>query len=265
AYKALVVDEKEIISIMLNEEDHLRVLSIDSGLAPLTLWHSVDEVDDQLGQELQFAFDRTRGFLSCCPTNSGTGLRASFLLHLPGLVLTKAIDAVLQGASQMGIATRGFFGEHSEVVGNYFQLSNQAAMGMSEAGVVEHARLAIAAVVTAERQARVRLMNDAILPLTDKIMRAYGILQYAKTLSVAEYLSIASALRLGSDCGILTEIDSAQLDLAMLCIMPAHVQQCAGRDMDETESSVVRADLARELLLKPVRKRKPRSSHEKQN
>lgn len=276
--RGVVYHEMHNLTILINEEDHLRLQCLDSGCRPAESWSIVDTIDERLGQELDFAFDTRRGFLTCCPTNSGTGLRVSFLMHLPGLVLTKSVDSVLQGASQMGIATRGFFGEHSEVVGSFFQLSNQAAMGANEQEFIESTRRIIAEVAVHERQARKRLLKEARLELTDKIYRAYGILKYARTLSIAEYLNLSSALRLGIDCGIFTDVSMKNLNDATLLIMPAHLRSHTKKDMDEVELAIERADRVRELLMgekapkrsaraipgasrRRARKRQPRNEH----
>ncbi|MBN1127771.1 MAG: hypothetical protein JXA71_02220, partial [Chitinispirillaceae bacterium] len=203
------------------------------------------------------AFDRRRGFLTCCPTNSGTGLRVSFLLHLPALILTRSLDAVLQGACRLGIAVRGFFGEHSDVVGGFFQLSNQATMGADEQEFIETTGRTVREIVDGEKRARARLLDQAQLELSDKVYRAYGILACARTLSVAEFLNCASALRLGVDTSLFREVSVRNLNAAMLAVMPAHLQKYAGRSLDERELSVLRADRAREVLFRKARAGRP--------
>jgi protein arginine kinase len=248
--RGVVYDDSQSINIMINEEDHVRLQCLDSGCRPSEAWKIVDVIDESLGRELDFAFNPNKGFLTCCPTNSGTGLRVSFLLHLPGLVLTKAVDAVLQGASQMGIATRGFFGEHSEVIGSFFQLSNQASMGSNEHEFIEATHRTINEVATHEREARHRLIKEARLEVTDKVYRAFGILQHARTLSIPEYLNLTSALRLGIDCGLFSEIAIEDLNRTTLFIMPAHLQKHAKKAMDATDLSIARAERVRALLMR---------------
>lgn len=250
------------VSLMVNEEDHLRMQCLDSGCRPLEAWAQVDRLDEQLGHALDFAFDRRKGFLTSCPTNSGTGLRVSYLMHLPALILTKAVDAVLQGASQMGIAARGFFGEHSAIVGSFFQLSNQAGTGADENEFLVGTQRTVEEVLGCEREARARLLKDAKLELTDKIYRAFGILQQARTLSVAEFLNLSSALRLGIDCGLFSGFSIVDLNRATLLVMPAHLQKRAGKVIDETECSVLRAEYVRELLFKKKRGRGKKTSGE---
>jgi protein arginine kinase len=258
--RGVVYDIGRPATIMVNEEDHLRFQCLDSGCSPLEAWAKVDRLDEQLGHSLEYAYDRKKGFLTSYPANSGTGLRVSYLMHLPGLILTRAIDAVLQGASQMGVAARGFFGEQSSVVGGLFQLSNQAGIGANERDFLTGSRRVVEEVLGCEREARLRLLKDAKLELTDKIYRAYGILQQARTLSVAEFLNLTSALRLGIDCGVFAEVSIVDLNNATLLVMPAHLQKQAGRELDESECSVTRAERVRELLFRKKRGRKSVSS-----
>jgi protein arginine kinase len=243
-------DASHRVAIMINEEDHLRLQGIDAGCRPLDLWETLDPIDRHLGRQLEFAFEERRGFLTCCPTNSGTGLRVSFLMHLPGLVLTKSVDAVLQAASQMGIAARGFFGEHSAVVGSFFQLSNRATLGADEREFIDATLRTIAEVMACERRARERLMTEARLEVTDRIYRAYGILKYARTLSVTEFLNCASALRLGVDCGLFSKVTREGLNRTLLAVLPAHLRRHAGTDLDDAAASRLRVELVRSILMR---------------
>ena len=245
------------LTVLINEKDHVRLQYLDPVCRPVDVWKKVSALDDWLGEVLDFAYDDRHGFLTSFPANAGTGLRVSFLMHLPGLVLTKVIDPVLQGAGEMGIATRGFFGEHGEVVGNFFQLSNQAAGGVNELEFIESARTVIAEVERSERDARHRLLRDARLEVLDKVHRAYGIMKHAKTLSMTEYLNLASALRFGIDCGIVADVGLEDLSRSTFCVMPAHLQHAAKKTMNTTELSMARADYARKLLNRRKRKKIP--------
>jgi len=247
--RGVVFDPARPVTIMVNEQDHLRLQCLDSGCRPLEAWAAVDALDEQLGRELDIAYNDTKGFLTSSPFNSGTGLGVSYLMHLPGLVLTRAADAVLQGASQMGVSARSFFGDHSAVVGSFFQLSNQAGIGANENDFLQGTRRTIEEVLGCEKEARVRILSEAKLELTDKIFRAWGILQQARTLSVAEFLNLTSALRLGIDCGLFNGFSVVDLNRATLLIMPAHLQKRIGRELDERECSVARAELVRDLLV----------------
>ncbi|KMQ52137.1 putative ATP:guanido phosphotransferase [Chitinispirillum alkaliphilum] len=258
--RGVVCDPLRRVNVMINEEDHLRLQCMDSGFRAQELWGVLDALDDSLGQKLPYAYDKLRGFLTCCPTNSGTGLRVSYLLHLPGLVLTKTIDQVLQGASQMGIATRGFLGEHSDVLGNFFQLSNQATMGSHEQEFLDSTQKVISEIILHERLSRERVMDEAEVELSDKVHRSYGLLTHARTLSMSELLNLCSALRLGIECSVLEDITIEELNRIICMSMPAHIQIQEKKEMEERELSVVRADLVRDLLAKRRRRRKTSQS-----
>ncbi|MDR2692760.1 MAG: hypothetical protein LBB74_00900 [Chitinispirillales bacterium] len=242
-------DDGGKLSVMINEEDHLRIQGMDSGFRPCELWDMASKADDSIGSVLKYAYSPRFGYLTACPTNSGTGLRVSCLAHLPGLVLTKTVDQVLQGASQMGVSTRGFLGEHSDILGNIFQLSNRAAMGLSEAEFIESASGTIREIITHERSARERLVNEARLEVKDKINRALGILRNAQMLGFAELLNLTSALRLGIGCGLCDEYSVDDLNKIVMLGMPAHLQvYISGLDGAPDDLDIVRADLARSFF-----------------
>jgi protein arginine kinase len=234
------------LSVMINEEDHLRIQGMDSGFRPRELWDMASKADDSIGGALKYAYSPRLGFLTACPTNSGTGLRVSCLVHLPGLVLTRTVDQVLQGASQMGVSTRGFLGEHSDILGNIFQLSNRATMGLSEAEFIESASGTIREIIDHERAARERLMKEAKLEVSDKINRALGILRSARMLGFAELLNLTSALRLGIYCGLYDGYSEDDLNKIVLLGMPAHLQvYISGIEDAPNDLDVARANLAR--------------------
>jgi protein arginine kinase len=240
--RGVICDIAQRICIMVNEEDHIRMQAMDCGCCPLDLWNILDGIDDTLGMQLEFAFENRRGFLTSCPTNSGTGLRVSFLMHLPACILTKNIDQVLLAASQMGVSTRGFFGEHSNVVGSFFQLSNAATMGATETEFLENTKRVILKTAEAERKARERILSDAQRELTDKIQRAFGILTHAVMLDVDEFLNLSSALRLGIECNLFHETTVPQLNRLTLRIMPAHLQTYFKKTMNDDDLKVARAE-----------------------
>ena len=185
------------LGVMLNEEDHLRIQGLHSGFALEAAYTEADRLDAELGQRLAFAFHPEFGYLTSCPTNVGTGLRASVLIHLPGLVLTKEISKVLQGLAQVGLTFRGLYGEGSEVVGNFFQLSNQTTLGSSEHELLDHLGKMVRQVMDYEEQARQVLLRDAPAIIEDKVWRAYGLLRYARSLSFEEAMNLLSGVRLG--------------------------------------------------------------------
>ncbi len=246
--RGIIGTEEHRVGLLVNEEDHVRLQAMDSGLCAEALLSTLDDIDTPLGRQLRLAYDARRGFLTACPTNAGTGLRVSFLLHLPGLALTKAVDQVLQAASQMSMATRGFFGEHSEIVGTLFQISNQATMGASEPEFLTSTETLVRQVVNLERQARQRILREARTELADKVYRAYGILRYARSLSVHEFLNLSSALRVGIDCELLKGLTTLDVNRLTMMVMPAHMQTLYDRTMDEAELGVLRAETVRSLL-----------------
>jgi protein arginine kinase len=245
---AVVVAHDAPLGVMVNEEDHLRLQSILSGLRLHEAWSQVDRLDEELGRELPFAFHPTYGFLTSCPTNVGTGLRASVLVHLPGLVLTKEISKVLHGLGQVGLTFRGLYGEGSEVVGNFFQISNQTTLGKTEEDLVEHLDRVVRQVVKHEAQARAMLLRDARAVTEDKIWRAYGLLRYARSLSFEELMNLLSGVRLGVSLNLLPKPRVYTLNKLMIFTQPAHLEEAAGRDLSEAEGDAHRASYVRKIL-----------------
>lgn len=247
--RGVACDRKRRVSVMINEEDHVRIQCLDAGERSDQIWSELDELDTVLASEMGYAFDERMGYLTTCPTNSGTGLRVSFLLHLPGVVLTRSIDQILQSASQMGISTRGFLGEHSEIVGGLFQVSNQATLGMKEKEFIRTTGDTVRKIVKLERDARDRILNEARHELEDKVSRSCGILMYARGLSVSEFLTLSSTLRLGIDTSLVTTVSSDELNGLMLSIMPAHLEKIVGEEnLDEQRLEIERAKVVKKFL-----------------
>jgi protein arginine kinase len=245
---ALVLSGRQPLSVMVNEEDHLRLQSLVAGLRLQEAWSLVDKLDEDLGQQLPYAFHHEFGFLTSCPTNVGTGVRASVLMHLPGLVLTKEIGKVLQGLTQVGLTFRGLYGEGSEVVGNFFQVSNQTTLGKSEEDLVDHLDKMVRRVIQFESHARQVLLRDARAVTEDKICRAYGLLRYARTLSFEELMNLLSGVRLGTSLKLLSEVSVYTLNKLMLFTQSAHLEQAAGRDLPPHECDAHRAAYVRRVL-----------------
>jgi protein arginine kinase len=246
---AVVLAEGAPVSIMVNEEDHLRIQVFLSGLDLREAWNRIDLLDEELGQNLPYAYHPQFGFLTSCPTNVGTGLRASVLLHLPGLVLTKEIGKVLQGLSQMGLTFRGLFGEGSEVVGNFFQISNQVTLGKSEEELVDHLDDVVRRVIGYEEEARRVLLRDAGAVTEDKVWRAYGLLRHARSLSFEELMNLSSGVRLGASLKLLPGLRVYPLNKIMMFTQPAHLEEAAGRDLSPAECDAHRAAYVRRILL----------------
>jgi protein arginine kinase len=245
---AVVLAAREPQSIMVNEEDHLRLQALVSGLRLPEAWRLVDRLDEDLGQVLPYAYHHEFGFLTSCPTNVGTGLRASVLMHLPGLVLTKEISKVLHGLGQVGLTFRGLYGEGSEVVGNFFQVSNQTTLGKSEEDLVDHLDRIVRQVIQYETHARQVLLRDAPGVTEDKIWRAYGLLRFARSLSFEEMMNLLSGVRLGVSLKLLKKLRVYTLNKLMIFTQPSHLEQAAGRDLTPAEGDAHRAAYVRQIL-----------------
>jgi len=246
---ALVLRDSPTIGIMVNEEDHLRLQALKNGFQLQPTWEAIERLDDDLGERLPYAFHHEFGFLTSCPTNVGTGLRASVLIHLPGLVLTKEVNRVLQGISQVGLTFRGLYGEGSEVVGNFFQISNQTTLGKSEEELIDHLAKIVGQVIQYERHARAVLLREAPSILEDKVWRAYGILRHARSLSFDEMMNLLSGVRLGLTLKLLPTPRVETLNRIMIYAQAAHLEVDAGRKLDEADADVCRAHYVRAALL----------------
>lgn len=245
---AAVIERRQSIAIMLNEEDHLRMQSIRPGLELTAAYESLAEVDDQLSDQLEYAFDHELGYLTTCPTNLGTGLRGSAMLHLPALVLSDQIGQVLQAVNKIGLAVRGIFGEGTESLGNLFQISNQSTLGESEETILRRLERVISQVATHERNARGKLVEDDPDMVCDKIGRAYGVLRNAWIIDSKEALNHLSLLRLGGDLGIFSHDTVRQCDELLMEIQPAHLQMHSGRKLVPEERDTIRAEIVRSRL-----------------
>ena len=245
---AVHLSSRDPVSVMVNEEDHLRVQSLLSGLRIEEAWRLVDRLDEELGRDLPYAYHNEFGFLTSCPTNVGSGLRASVFMHLPGLVLTKEIGKVLQGLSQVGLTFRGLYGEGSEVVGNFFQVSNQTTLGKTEEDLVDHLDKVARQVIQYELQARQVLLRDARGVTEDKIWRAYGLLRYARSLPFEELMNLLSGVRLGLSLKLLPGLRVYTLNKMMIFTQPAHLEQAAGYALSAPESDAQRATYVRRIL-----------------
>ncbi|SHK27308.1 arginine kinase [Rubritalea squalenifaciens DSM 18772] len=248
AGSAAVIDRGQRLSLMINEEDHLRMQSIRAGLHLREAHDLLNEVDESLEQELEFAFDRQLGYLTACPTNLGTGMRASAMLHLPALVLSDQIGQVLQAVSKIGLAVRGLFGEGTESLGHLFQISNQSTLGESEDAIINRLERVINQVANHERNARLKMMEEEKGMISDKIGRAYGILSYAQLFDSIEAFAHISLIRLGADLGFFPEETMHMCDSLMMEIQPAHLQMIAGTELEPEKRDIIRAEILRDRL-----------------
>lgn len=243
---ALLVQDR--VGVMLNEEDHLRLQGLHSGFALESAYAEVDRLDAELGRRLAFAFHPEFGYLTACPTNVGTGLRASVLIHLPGLVLTKEVTRVLQGLTQVGLTFRGLYGEGSEVVGNFFQLSNQTTLGKSETELLDHLGKVVRQVMDYEEQARQVLLRNAPAIIEDKVWRAFGLLRYARSLSFDEAMNLLSGVRLGVGIGLIPGVGMYTLNKLLVHTQPAHLAVAEGLPLGDPALALRRAAHVRRVL-----------------
>ncbi len=246
--RALLLRRDEVCSIMINEEDHLRIQVIKSGFDLQDTWEIANRVEEEFSKSLDFAFSPTLGYLTACPTNVGTGMRASCMLHLPGLIMTKRINRVLELISKLSFTTRGFFGEGTQAIGNFFQVSNQLTLGLSEVEILSNLSGIIKQLKTQELQARDYMLSKYKLSLEDKVCRALGVLKSCRLISSSETLSHLSLLRLGMDLGIIKNLDKELLNQLFIMIQPAHLQKIYKKRLSHEERDFIRAELLREKL-----------------
>ncbi|OCL27866.1 protein arginine kinase [Orenia metallireducens] len=245
---AVALSSEETISLMINEEDHLRLQVLLPGLQLQEAWDLADKIDDYLEQGINIAFDEKYGYLTACPTNVGTGLRSSIMVHLPALTMVNRVKNFIAAISQLGLAVRGLYGEGTETVGNLYQISNQVTLGRSEDEIIENLIEVTHQIITQERNAREILLKEKEMFLKDQIYRAYGTLKYAYKISVEEAMKLISNVRLGIDLGIIEDVESTILNQLMVIIRPATLQVLKGEEMTIEDRHIYRAQLIRERL-----------------
>jgi protein arginine kinase len=234
---------------MINEEDHLRMQAIKSGLQLKNVFQMIDMVDTELEEQLDFAFTPRLGYLTACPTNVGTGLRGSAMVHLPGIVLSDQINQIVQAVNKLGLAVRGLYGEGTEALGNVFQVSNQTTLGEKEADVIERLNKVMLQIIEHEENARATLLEKKYKLVYDQVGRAYGVLTNARTISSKEALNLLSLLRMGVDLQLLPATARAVVDELFILAQPAHVQKIAERKLTAEERDAFRADQIRQQLV----------------
>jgi protein arginine kinase len=252
----LVVRQDERIAVMVNEEDHLRMQAIRPGLSLQRAWEDLDQVDSEIETVVRYAFSPTLGYLTACPTNVGTGIRASVMLHLPALVLLEEINPIIKGMGKIGLAVRGLWGEGTEAIGNLFQISNQITLGEPENKIISDLEQIVQEIVEHEQNACVRLMERRRTAVMDHVGRAYGVLTHAHVLTSREALDLLSALSLGLDLGILKPVDRRVVDELLLLTQPGYLQKMEGRALKPKERDEARADLVRSRLASSTPKRR---------
>lgn len=248
SYGACLLSENEELSIMINEEDHIRIQCLFPGFQLLEALEVANEIDDWLEEKVDYAFDENIGYLTSCPTNVGTGLRASVMMHLPGLVLTQQINRIIPAINQLGLVVRGIYGEGSEALGNIFQVSNQLTLGKSEIDIVEDLKSVVSQLISQERSAREALEKTSNIQLEDRVFRSFGILSNSRIIESKEAARCLSDVRLGIDMGYLSNISKNILNELMILTQPGFLQQYAGGPLRPHERDIRRASLIRERL-----------------
>lgn len=246
--RALIASEDEKLGLMINEEDHLRLYSIGAGLKLEEVSKLLNDLDDQLSVRLNFAFSPTLGYLTACPTNVGTGMRVSSLLHLPGLVHNNDIRKVVDGMRHVRLSVRGTYGEGSEVIGNFFQISNSITLGLSESETIRNMEGQIGKVIEFEKRARDKLFKEARTLLEDKVSRSLGVLRNARLIDSKEAMKLLSDVRMGVGMGLISEVRMNVLNELMISIQPMHLQMFNHEVLDPEQRDIARADHLREVL-----------------
>src|SRR5436189_5491171 len=259
AGSGLVFNKEESLCGMINEEDHLRMQALRPGLQLRQAWSAIDHLDSTLEKQLHYAFSNDLGYLTACPTNLGTGIRVSAMLHLPGLVLAEQINPIIQSVNKLGLAVRGLYGEGTEALGNVFQVSNQMTLGESESAIVERLEKVLSQIIEHEENARATLFEKKPKMVFNHIGRAYGILANAHSISSKETMNLLSLMRLGVDIGLFRGVDRALVDELFILTQPAHLQKQHSEKLSAEERDLLRADMMRERL-KEVSRPIPRTS-----
>lgn len=248
AGSGMVVNQEESLCLMINEEDHLRMQALRPGLQIKACWQAIDALDSALETKLDFAFTPELGYLTACPTNLGTGIRVSAMLHLPGLVLAEEITRIINAANKLNFAVRGLYGEGTEALGNVFQVSNQMTLGESEPQIIERISKALNQIIEEEENARQLLLEKKSKIVFNHIGRAYGVLANAHTITSKETMNLLSLLRLGAELGLFQKLDRSLTDELFLLTQPAHLQQQHTEKLGAEERDILRATMIRARL-----------------
>lgn len=245
AASGVVISKDQAVAVMINEEDHLRLQAMRVGFSFKKVWAVINQLDSSLEEDLDYAFTPELGYLTACPSNVGTGLRASVMMHLPGLVMAGQMEKVIHAVNQIGIVVRGLFGEGSDASGSVFQISNQTTLGESEEAIIKRLESVLHKIVEEEVNAREKQLESEGLKLVDKIGRAYGLVQNAHVLASTEAMNLLSLIRLGVDLGVLPEEHRGLVDRLLIECQPGHVQWLFQEKADAGQRDVLRARLLR--------------------
>lgn len=246
--RGVAIGKRENVSLMVNEEDHLRIQVMCSGFDLESAWDEINRVDDLLEQHVTYAFHEKWGYLTACPTNVGTGIRVSVMLHLPALVITKQIERVFRALQKISLAVRGLYGEGSQAMGDFYQISNQTTLGKSEEEIIKNVTAVIPNIISYERQAREALVTENRQSLHDRVSRAYGILKTAQTISSEETMHLLSSVRMGVNLGLIDDLAIPTVNELFIQTQPAHLQKLRGSSLESGERNVARASYLRSRL-----------------
>lgn len=246
--RAVSFSADEVTSVMTLEEDHLRMQVLRSGEDLVGAWKALDALDTRLSEEVEYAYSSRLGYLTACPTNVGTGMRASVMLHLPAVVMSGELEKVVRAVLKISLAVRGLYGEGTQATGDFYQISNRVTLGVSEAEVLERLSSVVPQIVLYERRAREALLRESRASVEDRVWRAHGLLTSARRMSTEEALQLLSPVRMGVHVGILPGLSIDTVNRVFLLVQPAHLQKLQGAELSGEERSVVRADFLRSEL-----------------
>jgi protein arginine kinase len=257
--RGVLIDAEEKFSVMINEEDHVRIQVMSSGLALQSAWEQINRIDDLIEQKVTYAFHERLGYLTACPTNVGTGMRVSVMLHLPALVITKQIDKVFRSLQKISLAVRGLYGEGSQAMGDFYQISNQITLGRREDELIRQVAEVVPVMIDYERRAREFLIKQSQKDLHDRVSRAFGILCTAQTISSEETMMLLSSVRMGVNLGLIEDVAIPTINQLFIHTQPAHLQKIRGMELDTADRNVERAH----YLQRQLRPRKADDGAEK--
>jgi len=240
--RGVIIDGDEKFSVMINEEDHLRLQVMSSGLDLETAWQRINELDDLIERKVTYAFHDRLGYLTACPTNVGTGMRVSVMLHLPALVMTRQIDKVFRSLQKISLAVRGLHGEGSQAMGDFYQISNQITLGRQEEDLISQVSEVVPVMIEYERRARDFLVKESQKDLHDRVSRAFGILCTAQTISSEETMMLLSSVRMGVNLGLIEDVEIPTINQLFIHTQPAHLQKIRGMDLDTADRNIERAN-----------------------
>lgn len=239
--RTVAIDPDERMSVMINEEDHLRIQVMNSGFDAGAAWRQINELDDLIEGQVNYAFDEKLGYLTACPTNVGTGMRVSVLMHLPALVLTDEIEKVFRSLARLNVVVRGMYGEGSQAMGDFYQISNQLTLGKTEEDLVARVAEVIPVVVSYERKAREYLVQENQHDLFDQVSRAYGTLQSAQQISSEETMHLLSRVRMGVNLGLIGDVELPTVNKLFIHTQSAHLQKLAREPLNSSQRNIHRA------------------------